>query len=264
MKDYFRLYNLAKKEDVVIQEDRSALMFVLEGEVQLVGLKDKQAEVLRNSVSLLPIASKVLIRSKNKARVLIVSFDPTNYFSIEYTQELLRYSSNESISHIDLKDNLMPFLRSVLSYIDDAADMTELSELLRAEMFVIIRLYYSQEDISGLFSPVLNTDLAFKQLVMRHCLQTETLDGLAALTRYSKSGFIKKFHRCFGVSPYKWILDYKVKRILQEIQLSNKQFKQIADDYGISNLSYFYTFCKKHFGKSPSAMRKEGKMLRKQ
>lgn len=264
MEDYFELYNLGKKEAVVVQEDNSVLMFVLEGEVQLIGLKDEHVYVLKNSISLLPIGSKVLMRSKNKAKVLIISFDLTNYFSIEYTQDLLRCSNSESQSHIDLKDNLMPFLHSVLSYMENEVDMTELSELLRAEMFVIIRLYYSQKEISGLFSPILNVDLTFKQLVMKHCLQMETIDELAALTQYSKSGFIKKFHRCFGISPYKWILDYRVKRILQEIQLSNKQFKKIADDYGISNLSYFYTFCKKHFGKSPSMVRKEGKMLLKQ
>lgn len=264
MNEVFNIYNLGKKERVNIQADNNLLMFVLEGEVQVIGLGEGHVLELSNTISLLPIASKVLIKSRTKAQILIVSFDLTNYFSIGYTHSLLLYSNNENNSHINLKYNLIPFLRSVLNYIEDGVNMVELSELLRKEMFIILKLYYTEEDISRLFLPILNTDLAFKQVVMSNCLQVDTLDELAALTKYSKSGFIKKFHRCFGISPYKWILEYKVKRILQEIQLSNKQFKKIADDYGISNLSYFYTFCKKHFGKSPSTVRKEGKMLLKQ
>lgn len=261
MDNTFKLYSLEKKDSISIENDDNLLMVVLSGNILLVGLDENKVFELNESITLLPTRSKVQINSLEKAKILTISFDPSNYFSVEYTHRLLSYSIENTLPSIDLLENLTSFFYSILGFLKDGINMTDLSELLRKELFIILQLYYSQSDISKLLAPILNADLAFKQIIMSNCLSVNNLDDLAALTKYSKSGFIKKFHRCFGISPYKWILEYKAKRIFQEVQLTNKRFSIIAEDHGISNLSYFYIFCKNHFGKSPSKIRKEGKKV---
>lgn len=265
MDEVFRLYTLEAGKCINIQNDNNLLVFVLDGELLLSGLGKENTLKLHKSINLLPVTSKILMRSRGKAKFLTMSFDLTSYFSVEYTQRLLLQNKNKENEEvcIDLKDGLIPVLQSVLYYIEDNINQQELFETLRKGVLLILQLYYPEEVIGKLFLPILNVDLTFKQEVMSNCLRVATLNELASLTKYSKSGFIKKFHRCFGISPYKWILEYKVKRILQEVKVSDKQFKEIAEDYGISNLSYFYTFCKKHYGKSPTNLRKDGRIAPK-
>lgn len=253
----FNLISIREKETLCLHADKSVLLFIIEGEIKVEGL-DQITEILHQDTTILvPISTKALIKSTKGAKIIIVPFNIEDHFTTDYIQSLLTHTQtnntllpvNKPINHI---------LSSIRIYLEDGINTAKLFETIRTELFLLIQLYYEKEKVASLFAPILNKDIFFKSIIIQNCLSTYSLDELARLTKYSKSGFIQKFHRCFGQSPYRWILQYKVKRIMQELLSPSKNFKEIADNYNFASYSYFYTFCKKHYGVSPNEVRKSG------
>lgn len=232
------------------------LLVVVKGECYLSNIYERGMLISSNKIILIPSSSMACLACNKKAKILIVSFGISSLLSISYMNKLMTLQSSSKINQIDLKERLHSFLLLVESYIDDGINDMKFYEILRSELFYLIQLYYGIDEVYSLFKPLLNSDLAFKQKIIDNCLAVSSLNELAILTNYSKSGFIQKFQRCFGLSPYKWILGFKIKRILHEIRFSDKPFKEIADNYGFASYSYFYTFCKKHYNMSPNSIRK--------
>jgi AraC-like DNA-binding protein len=183
-----------------------------------------------------------------------------NYFTETSMADLLALPhKNTAVTTLLLKGRLPEFIRLLAGYLLDQVQLEPLYEALKQELFLLLKLYYTKDELACFFRPVLSKDLLFSDFVLKNCLKVNSVEALATLAHYSTSGFIKKFRRYFNESPYKWILHYKAKRILQDIQISRKPLKEIAEQYGFSSQSYFYSFCKKHYGKSPSELRKNGR-----
>lgn len=254
----FNYYIIEKKSSLSLTLKSDTLLVVLEGEIILNSLDCFNKLLGRETILCIPLSSDLLLNSENRAKVLIISFNIEEHFSKPYTDFLLSESVVNNLGVAIIIEPIKRIFNTICYYLNDGVDMSDLSKVLLNELFIILRLYYNDQDIRCLFYPILGSDTSFRQLVLEHCLKVNRLEDLATLARYSKSGFIKKFHRCFGQSPYKWILQYKAKRILLDICYSDNSFNEISDSYGISNYSYFYIFCKKHYGAGPRVIRKKG------
>lgn len=57
-------------------------------------------------------------------------------------------------------------------------------------------------------------------------------------------------------SASKWIADYTISKIRDSLMYSQKSIKEIANELGFDNLSFFGKYVKKHLGQSPSQVRK--------
>lgn len=254
----FDHYKIENTHALSLSLKYDTLLVVLDGEVVLNNVDYLNKRIGSNAILCIPFGSDLLLKSGNIAEVLIVSFNIEEYFSKSYTDFLMSESVVNNLGVAIIIEPVKRFFNTICYYLNDGVDMSDLSKVLLNELFIILRLYYNDQDIRCLFYPILGSDASFRQLVLEHCLKVNRLEDLATLARYSKSGFIKKFHRCFGQSPYKWILQYKAKRILLDICYSDNSFNEISDSYGISNYSYFYIFCKKHYGAGPRVIRKKG------
>ena len=81
------------------------------------------------------------------------------------------------------------------------------------------------------------------------------LDELAAELHMSKSNLIRVFKRCYGVTPYEYLLSHKIesaKVLLRETKLS---VKEIADKVCIADEHYFSTVFYKRVGMRPREYR---------
>jgi len=252
----FNICNMETRQRLSINNSQHVLLVVVMGECVLSNIYDKNISLASGKIILIPSNSMACLTCNNKAKLLTISFDINSLLSLGCINQPLDLLPDNHIKQIDVRERLHSFLQSIEDFINDGIDDVKFYEILRLKLFYIIQLYYNKEEVYNLFKPLLNNDLKFKQKIIDNCINVSSLNELAALTNYSKSGFIQKFHRCFGISPYKWIVAFKAKRILHDIQLSDIPFKEIADNYGFESYSYFYTFCKKHYGKSPNSIRK--------
>lgn len=86
----------------------------------------------------------------------------------------------------------------------------------------------------------------------------KTVREMAREANMSLRSFKNKFNLVFGTSPGRWILQRKMQTVYREIVTSHIPLTVIADKCGFASLSHMSDFCKKHLGKSPSQIRKEG------
>lgn len=82
------------------------------------------------------------------------------------------------------------------------------------------------------------------------------LRKLAEIGLLSENHLLRSFNQIFGMSPFQYISQKRIKEAKRQILESNKSIKNIALDVGYSSPSNFSSYFKTIVGKSPSAMRK--------
>ena len=82
------------------------------------------------------------------------------------------------------------------------------------------------------------------------------LDQFAAVAGLSKFHFLRIFARVAGTSPYRFLLDARLRRAATEIASSGRRISEISFDCGFGDLSTFNARFKATFGASPSDWRR--------
>lgn len=135
-----------------------------------------------------------------------------------------------------------------------------LAGLKTLELFYNLKNSYSKDILETFFSPVCTKECSFASFVLSNHANVKTAEELAQLSNYSFSGFNKQFHKVFGISSYKWMLQQKIDKIYKEIYYeTSKPIKLIAEEFGFANISNLGDFCRKHLGASPAAIRNRKK-----
>jgi AraC-like DNA-binding protein len=167
---------------------------------------------------------------------------------------------SEDSSH-PLKTNkvISNYLELLLESLNDGLSCDYFHKIKQKELFYYLRAYYPKKELSAFFSPMLNGDIHFSQLVFKNYDSVKNLGELAKIANYSLSGFKKRFTKVFGMSPQRWIENEKAKKIRYEINCTHKSFKEISVEFNFSSPSHFDSFCKRVFGMSPGKLRENAK-----
>lgn len=170
-------------------------------------------------------------------------------------------SSNYGVHSLQFNDILKAYLDQLNLCLSEGVSCKHYCSLKLDELFLLLRIFYSKEQLILLFSSLLTTDVTFSDYILQNHSKHHTLNELAQSMNYSTSGFEKKFKKVFGVSGYKWMKEQKVHRVFEAISSEPKNFKEIAFDLGFSSESYFYDFCKTQIGLTPGQIRKQSKLV---
>ena len=69
----------------------------------------------------------------------------------------------------------------------------------------------------------------------------------------------RKFHSCFGESPYKWMQKKRAEQMLEMICDPEFSFQEISGRLGFSSPSHFTAYCRRMYGMSPTLLRERNK-----
>lgn len=260
-----RSYSLKGKETLSgSSTDESVLCFVKKGNLVLNINECTKQQIKSEEFFLIPASSKYDFEVLNDTEFLIVVFKVQVNLCENYSMsQLYNYREGDDNSDflvIPFNKQLSAYIHLMDYYLDDKIYCNKFQKLKKEELFVLLRAYYPKEVLTKLFAPILDKeDLFFKNLILTNSLVARNVQELASMANYSTSGFIKKFTRCFGESPYKWMSDHKANRVLYDINGSGKALKEICGEYNFSSMSHFISFCKKKYGQSPGQMRKSRK-----
>jgi transcriptional regulator GlxA family with amidase domain len=83
------------------------------------------------------------------------------------------------------------------------------------------------------------------------------LSVVAQLAGLSLSQFTRAFRASTGVSPYRWLLDERVKRAQVSLAQSASSIAQIAVDVGFADQSHFTKAFRRATGTTPGAWRRQ-------
>ncbi|MBC3787657.1 helix-turn-helix transcriptional regulator [Spirosoma utsteinense] len=79
-----------------------------------------------------------------------------------------------------------------------------------------------------------------------------TLDTLAGLANLSVFHFTRLFKHAIGVSPYQYVLDWKIRRARQLLRANDTSINSVSDALGFSSPAHFSVAFKRNVGMSPS------------
>lgn len=156
---------------------------------------------------------------------------------------------------LEIKPCVWRFLDALADYLSDGIKCRYFFELKIKELFHLLRLYYSQEDLHDFFYLILSGDTAFSEYVRKRWTRFRNIKEMAGSLNMTQKQFSNKFKTVFGVTPHKWVTEGRAKMVLDELTATNKSFKQIAFELGFSSEQQFSKFSKKVFGKTAKALR---------
>ena len=95
--------------------------------------------------------------------------------------------------------------------------------------------------------------------VMENYKKVNSVKEFADLYYVSERSFSRKFHSCFGESPYKWMQKKRAEQMLEMICDPELSFQEISGRLGFSSPSHFTAYCRRMYGMSPTQLREKNK-----
>ncbi len=119
---------------------------------------------------------------------------------------------------------------------------------LSAVSLYIDKKLSAKEEPGNFFADVIN--------LMQNTLSGLSLKTLSDMVFLSPEHFVRKFKSVYGISPMKFYDRLRIDFATAAIREGNCSFAEIAENLGITDLTYFSKFFKKHVGISPSEYRR--------
>ena len=178
-----------------------------------------------------------------------------------FLNSLLSKENDTDIKNIILpiKSPLMNILESINLYLDARLLCRHMHSLKQQELLLVLRGFYTKQELAAFFSASTNIGESFERFVLDNYKRTNSIKELANLCHISERSFNRKFHSCFGASPYKWIQKKKAEQIQEMINDPEFSFKEIAEELGFSSSPHLTTYCQRMFGMTPSQLREKNK-----
>lgn len=82
-----------------------------------------------------------------------------------------------------------------------------------------------------------------------------SLAQLAQRYDMKKEQFSYLFYKYIGIRPIDYIVQYRMQKAMQQLQLGRRTVKEVAVGVGYSDVFYFSRLFKKHMGKAPSQIK---------
>ncbi|MDR3143130.1 MAG: helix-turn-helix transcriptional regulator [Tannerellaceae bacterium] len=235
------------------------LLFILEGEMNVSYNEFKNHLCVGGDMIFVARDANLIAETYTEVQYLLLSFN--NHIQIIEHLELthLKEHNNERsiFNKLDIRPPLQGILDSILFYQNNKIKSRQLNEAKQKEIFLVMKTFYTQQELSRFLKPVLNQDIDFKAFMFKHYIDVKNVDELAQLCNLSIRSLTRKFKLYFGDSPYRWMLKQKAHHIKTLLIDKKIPMQQIIKEYGFSSPAHFTTYCKKHFGMTPSSYRKE-------
>ena len=234
------------------------LFFLINGNVKL--QYESQSYLLKkDTVWFIPMSYDYKIYAISDATLILNYFnkpiDLCEKLALENLSASLDQKSNNSMLRINKP--LKKFLNTTAFYMNEGVFCKHFHEIKQKELFYLLRYFYTQKEMAGLFAPIISNNLDFKNIVLSNYLNASSVKELAHICNYSLSSFNRIFKKNFQENPYIWLQNQKVKYIIGRLSDKNIPLGQIIDEFKFSSPSHFTIFCKKHLNLTPSQFIKQ-------
>ena len=156
-------------------------------------------------------------------------------------------------------EELVAFYSDLSHNLDEGLNCLHFHRLKQEELCILLRGYYSLEDLYILLKSVIGSSDNFKDFVLENYQHVNDVSDFALLAHMSVRNFQRKFKEEFKWPVREWLNERRAERILRDIRNTDKSIAEIATSYGFATASYFTVFCKQYFGMTPSELRRRSK-----
>lgn len=235
------------------------LIFMLSGKAKVTCNNFSDVDFIADRVCLLPESCQY--KWETLEYTTLITFKPNKYTNpcdLEslkfYTEHWL--SEESSFARLHIKSRLKSFLISIKDYLQDGINCSYLHQAKREELSVLLKAYYSTEELTEFFIPLIKDSDEFENLIMNNYLKMKGVKEFVNFSGLNLSTFNRKFKAQFGESPYQWMIKQRSKHILLALNAKDKSIANIMREFGFTDASHFNRYCKTMFGAPPTELRK--------
>ena len=234
------------------------LVILLKGRLDYTVHGYDPSRLVEGNFTFVPIGRTVSYETKTNCSLLIIrqrsGLRLCHTFSIEQLYNGMENVSGK-ITPLEINPRLHHYVEGLRNTYEDGITCRYFFEAKVTELFVLLRAYYSDEQLTGLFLPMLSPDTEFSEFVRENHQKYNTINEMAAAMCLTTTQFANRFRRVFSQPPREWLQQEKARQIFTEICDSHSPLKQISDDYGFAVQSHLNRFCKRMFGMTPGEIR---------
>lgn len=254
------LWHLKKNQNLEFIAREHKILLIIKGNLRCFISGCIDACLDSNQMIFISIGTRCLISTTEDAS--IICFKPGMILNIYSHPDPTQIISLKKISDNNL--NTLRFTPIISTYVESLKWFLEINpkdpvyvSIKTRELFYLMSICYTLQERNFFFKALASKDKNFSDFIYLNYRKIKSINELASMSCYSRSGFEKRFRKIFGIPASHWIALRRAADIYHEIRQSRKSIKQICFDYGFSSLSHFHKFCKSKFGLSPGYIRKQ-------
>ena len=255
-----KFYIRQERKDKIIQIKERHLnhvLFLLEGEMNISYHEFRNHLCRGGEMIFIPQDAIAVAEAFTEIHYLLLSFNNQVVLHEDLNwSELKEHSGERDVFHkLDIRPPMQEVIDSISYYLKSKIASPHLDEVKEKELFLVLNVFYSKQEVARFLKPLLKQDMDFKAYVIKHYTNARNVEELAKLCDLSVRSFTRKFKAHFDDSPYRWILRQKANQIKTLLADKKISLQSIIKEYGFSSPAHFTTYCKKQFGVTPSAYR---------
>ena len=239
-----------------------AIVFVLEGSATYKLKEAVVSELDKGQIVLIASDQPFGIDTNDSAKLLIIYLmiqevtTLCNCFPIEKLLDFKKEEEPADITVLAVNATLNSFVTGLAENIEHGLRCKYYLEIKTKELFYLLRAYYAKEQLAQFLREILYTNVHFEYVVKKSYRGINCVGEFAKLMGMRQLSFERKFREVFGVPPYKWIIEQKIKDIHHAVCTTHVPLQELAVRFGFSSKSSFSDFCKKNLGMPPGKIRK--------
>lgn len=116
------------------------------------------------------------------------------------------------------------------------------------ELFITMASTYFREELASFFASILHAGDDFRSFVRNNYKEGDSLEDIARKANLSTNYFAQRFKQNFGMTPHRWLMKQKARKLLQMVASGCTETKVIVEKLGFKNLTGLYLFCRRNLG----------------
>lgn len=227
------------------------LLFILEGDCTLGYGRYADRKFRGGEMVLLPKSVRLHGRADSPLKFVDMAFDQPK---IECDRLILLHYHKlcDTVTYdfqpVPIRPPFDDFLKLLIFFLRSGASCAHLHEMKQKEVFFCLRGFYTKEEITLLFHPIIGKNPDFRSLVYEHEHRADSILEMADLLGMSRSTFIRKFNEEFHDTWQQWKLQRRLERLMSDITNPAMTIKELMARHGFYDHSNFNRFCQRHFG----------------
>lgn len=245
------------REKTQFSEDntrKNYLFFFLEGSFTLNYNNFSNKIFQKGEMILLPKASCVKGWGEKSSKLLVFLFDVPRMSWDKLALQSLTAACrnlNYKFTPVFIRYPLISYLEILAHCLKKRINYPHLHETKERELFLLLRGFYSKEELAKLFYPIVGKELDFRNFILQNYRKVESVKELISLSNMGRTCFFSKFKKEFGAPVKQWMLKQNNERLLEKASEPGITIKKLMDDCGFESPSYFNHYCRKQFGCTP-------------
>ena len=259
----FTCQQLEKEEVYRIDNSKSSCtLFMIEGDVIFDLGKYKGLRILQKEMVFIPQSIETRIKSMTGSKCILLFWDRNVSVCDKLFLGSLPVRDEERTADnfiLPIRKPLVKVLDSVGAYLEAKLLCKHMHLLKQQELLLVLKGFYTKKELAAFFSTSTGIRRHFEKFVIENYKKVSSVKEFADLYYVSERSCSRKFHSCFGESPYKWMQKKKAEQMLEMVCDLELSFQEISSKLGFSSPSHFTAYCRRMYGMSPTQLREKNK-----